>query len=255
LELKQVLANGDLLVRNIAEAGKRTVSQVEGSIEKDLVYPAIRGADIERWKAMPRIFTLLTQDPDKREPYPESVMKKKWPKTFGYLTRFKDVLLSRGSKSIRELAERTAFYAMFGVGPYTVARFKVVWQFMSQDIFAAVVSQHKTPFGFRLVIPMKTVALIACDNEAEAHYLCALLNSTPVRDFVKSYSSAGRGFGAPSVVSHIGVPKFGPTSPLHRKLSQLSQSLHELKAQENLNQLPNLEKELDETACKLFGIK
>jgi hypothetical protein len=55
----------------------------------------------------------MCQDPNKSEPYPEAQMKSQWPRTFSYLTNFRDPLLSRSSKSIRELAERTAFYAMY----------------------------------------------------------------------------------------------------------------------------------------------
>jgi hypothetical protein len=196
----------------------------------------------------------MAQDPQKREPFPETEMKKNWPRTYSYLTRYKHELLRRGSKSIRELAERTAFYAMFGIGPYTVAPFKVVWKFMSNDISAAVISSHKTPFGHKMVIPIKTVTLIACDNEAEAHYLCALLNSTCVRDFVKSYSSAGRGFGAPSVANYIGIPKFDPKNALHKKLSECSQKLHDVAGQAIFDvETPKLEQAVDAAARELWG--
>lgn len=255
LDVKQVLAGGDLLVRNLTEKGKRKVQQVEEHIESDLVFPAVRGADIERWQATPRIYVLMSQDPKTSEPYPEVQMKKQWPRTYGYLTRFRDVLLSRGSNTVRQLAERTAFYAMFGIGEYTVARYKVVWKRMANDFVAAVLSQHKTAFGHKIVIPTDTTSLIAADNEAEAHYLCALFNSTPVRDFVKSYSSAGRGFGAPSVVSHIGIPKFDPKNRVHKRLTQLSQKLHDLKTAHRLDEVPELEKDVDDAARDLFGIK
>jgi hypothetical protein len=140
LEIKQVLSNGNLIVRNLAERGKRKIQQVSETIESDLVIPAVSGADIERWSAEPKIYILMSQDPQKREPYPEHQMKGKWPRTYGYLTRFKDILLSRGSKTVLQFAERTAFYAMYGIGPYTVARYKVVWKRMAGDILAAVIS-------------------------------------------------------------------------------------------------------------------
>jgi hypothetical protein len=254
VEVKQVLSNGDLIIRNLPEKGKRKVQQVEERIEPDLVFPTVRGSDIERWNATPQIFVLMTQYPQKREPYPEDHMKKEWPRTYGYLTRFKDILFSRGSKSIRELAERTAFYAMYGIGPYTVARYKVVWQFMSQDIVAAVISQYKTPFSYKKIIPTKTTSLFATDNEDEAHYLCAVINSTPVREFIKSYSSAGRGFGAPSVMNHVGIPKFDPKNKLHQKLAELSKTLHDLKTKDKLDEVAGLEREVDHLVNKLFGI-
>jgi len=255
LKVIQVLSNGDLLIQNLSEEGKIDLQQVQERIESDLVYPAIRGADIERWSAKSKILVLMPQDPQKREPYPEQIMKKNWPRTFGYLTRFKNILLSRGSKSIRELAEKTEFYAMYGIGTYTVKNFKVAWQFMGNDIIATVISQQKTPFGYKLVIPIKTVALFATNNEAEAHYLCAIINSIPVREFIKSYSSAGRGFGTPSVMNYVGIPKFDPKNELHKKLSQISKSLHILKEKGELDKISKLEKDNDELVWKLFGIK
>jgi len=101
LEVKNKLADGSLLINNLSKSGKFKVPFVETRIEPDLVYPALRGSDIERWRASSSIFVLMTQDPQKREPYPESQMKSNWPKTFNYLIKFKDVLLSRSSKSIR----------------------------------------------------------------------------------------------------------------------------------------------------------
>lgn len=255
IEIQQVLANKNLLVRNLAKEGKRRVPEVQESIEPDLVFPAVRGADIQRWRAVPKIHIVMVQNPQTSEPYPESDMKTKWPRTFSYLTRFKSILLSRGSRTVRELAQRTAFYAMFGIGPYTVARYKVVWKRMASDLVAAVVSQHKTVFGWKTIIPTDTTSLIAVDNEDEAHYLCAILNATPVREFVKSYSAAGRGFGAPSVMEHIGIPKFDAKNRVHAKLAQLSRQLHDLKAQDARDKIPRLEKQVDDTVAQLFGME
>jgi hypothetical protein len=97
LEIIQVLSDGDLIVRNRVELGKRDIKSVESRIENALVYPAIRGADINRWGIKSGIFVLIVQDPIKRYGIPEEVMKKKWPRTFQYLVPFKDVLIQRAS--------------------------------------------------------------------------------------------------------------------------------------------------------------
>jgi hypothetical protein len=254
IEVKQVLSNGDLIVRNLEEMGKRKIRKVEERIEPDLVYPAVRGSDIERWGAKPEIHILMVQDPIKSEPYSEKRLKKDWPYTYNYLTIFKDVLLSRGSRTVRELAERTEFYAMFGIGKYTVARYKVVWKRMASDLVAAVISQAKTNFGWKKVIPTDTTSLFATENEDEAHFLCAIVNSFPVRKFIKSYSSAGRGFGAPSVMENVGIPKFKKDNKTHKKLSELSKELHRLKLKGEEKEISELEKEVDRTVCKLFGL-
>jgi len=255
LKLKEVMSDNQVIVNNIPDSGKQKVIQVEEIIEPDLVYPALRGSDIKRWGVNLEIYLLLAQDPQKREPYPEEIMRANWPRTYGYLNKFREQLLSRASKSIKRLAERTAFYAMFGIGPYTVSKYKVVWKFMSNDITATVISQTKTPFGHKLIIPIKTVALFSLDNDEEAHYLCAVINSIPVRDFIKSFSSAGRGFGAPSVMQHVGIPKFDKSNKLHLQLANLSKELHELKRNGQEDKIPALEKQNDELVKLLFKIE
>jgi len=255
LDVEEVRSDGDLIVRNLVEKGKRKIRKVRERIEADLVYPAVRGADIERWGAKTEVRVLMVQDPEKSEPYSEERMKKKWPHTYNYLTKFRDILLSRGSRTVRELAERTAFYAMFGIGRYTVARYKVVWKRMASDLVAVVISQEKTKFGWKTVIPTDTTSLIAMDKEDEAHYVCAILNSVVVRRFIKSYSSAGRGFGAPSVMEHVGIPKFDKGNALHKRLSELSKVLHRLRADEKEEDIERREGEVEEEVRELFGLR
>jgi type I restriction-modification system DNA methylase subunit len=254
VEVVRVLSSEDLLIKNLYDIGKKKIQQVQETVEQKLVYPAIRGSDIERWGAKAKIYVLMVQDPHRREPYPESLMKKEWPRTYSYLTKFKSEFLSRGSKSTRQLAERTAFYAMFGIGPYTIFPYKVAWKGLANDIVAAVVSQSKTIFGYKMVIPLKTTSFFATDNETEAHYLCAVINSMPIREFIKSFSSAGRGFGAPSVMNHVGIAKFDPKNDLHQKLAHLSKALHDYKQKDNLDKIETFEKEVDSLVYELFRI-
>jgi methylase of polypeptide subunit release factors len=255
LEVKQVLSNENIIIRNLTEKGKLKIQQIEETIEQDLVYPAIRGSDIKRWAFGHIIFLLMVQDPGKRAPYPQEMMKNKWPRTYNYLIKFKEILLKRGSKTIRKLAENTEFYAMFGIEKKTVSPYKVVWKAMSNDIYACVISQIKTDIGFKIVIPLHTTSFFATDSESEAHYLCAIINSKPVRDFIKSFSSAGRGFGTPSVMENVGISKFDSNNLLHQKLAVLSQKCHQLKAGGKEKEIEKLEKENDELVKKLFKIK
>jgi len=255
LEIKQVLFNGNIIIRNLTEKGKLKIPQVEETIEQDLVYPAIRGSDIKRWGYTHKIFLLMVQNPETREPYSQTLMKQNWPRTYGYLIHFKDVLLNRGSKTIRRLAENTEFYAMFGIERKTISPFKVVWQAMSNDVYASVVSSINTQIGYKIGIPLHTTSFFATSSETEAHYLCAIINSKSVRDFIKSFSSAGRGFGTPSVMECVGIPKFDPKNELHQKLSEVSKKCHRLKLESKEKEIKKLEKENDKLVKKFFRIK
>ena len=109
LRVKEVLGDEDLMIENMFDRGKRKVIHVEESIESDLVYPAVRGADVERWAAEPSIYILMSQDPSTMKPFPEELIKKDWPRTFAYLTKFKDVLLSWGQKLFVSLLNGQSF--------------------------------------------------------------------------------------------------------------------------------------------------
>jgi methylase of polypeptide subunit release factors len=254
VEVKQVLSSGDLIVRNLEEMGKRKIRKVEERIEPDLVYPAVRGSDIKRWGAKLEIYVLIVQDPETRVGYTENLMKKKWQRTFNYLTLFKKELLDRAAYKKYHSESDSPFYSQYNIADYTFARYKVVWKRMASDLVAAVISQAKTDFGWKKLIPTDTTSLFATENEDEAHYLCAIINSNPVRDFVKSFSSAGRGFGTPSVMEHVGIPKFKKDNKIHKRLSELSKELHKLKLKGEEKETSELEMEVDKTVCKLFGL-
>ena len=186
---------------------------------------------------------------------------KAWQNNFWYLHIFKGVLLSRGSKVVRELAEKTTFYTMYGIGEYTFAPYKVVWKRMASDLEAAVLSTVKTPIGEKDAIPTDTTSLIPFTSEEEAHYVCAILNFSPVRFCVRSYSSAGRGFGVPSIVKHFRIPKYVKGNESHQEISELSKNAHalakryyeqkDLEAQEELKEV---EGEIDKIVAELYGI-
>lgn len=257
LKFKDMSPDGLLVVENLPELGKRDIRKLDAALlEPDLVYPALRGKDIRRWQARPEIYVLIVQDPDTREGYPESRMKVDWPETYSYLLNFKDDLLSRGSRTIRDLAERTVFYTMYGIGPYTFDTYKVVWKRMASELVATVIASFPTPFGDKLGIPTDTTSLISFDNKEKAHYVCALLNSSPVRAFVRSFSSAGRGFGAPSIISYIALPAYDFSNALHGNLSSLSQQAHQLAilGKSGAEELHQVEAEIDRLAARLWGI-
>ena len=229
LDVEEVRSDGDLIVRNLVEKGKRKIRRVRERIEADLVYPAVRGRDIERWGAEAGICVLITQEAEKRMGYTEITMKREWPRTFSYLGLFRKELLSRAAYKKYHADTDNPFYSQYNIADYTFARYKVVWKRMANDLVAAVISQEKTKFGWKTVIPTDTTSLIAMKNEDEAHYVCAILNSVVVRRFIKSYSSAGRGFGAPSIMEHVGIPKFDKNNTVHKRFSELSKVLHRLR--------------------------
>ncbi|MFB3777321.1 MAG: class I SAM-dependent DNA methyltransferase [Bryobacteraceae bacterium] len=227
LEVCGAPRSGLVEVRNRPEMGKKPIPPVTAVVESDLVYPAARGSDLQRWRASAGVHVLAVQDPATRSGYSQDLMRRKYPRTLEYLERFREELLSRALYRKYHQERARPFYSQFNVSPATFAPFKVVWKRMASDLAAAVISEWDGPLGSKLLLPLETTAFIGVGAAEEAHYLCAILNSTPVRAFVRSFSSSGRGFGAPFVVGKIRIPGFAPDNPLHQRLADISMALHE----------------------------
>ena len=213
-------------VRNLVGKAKRRVEPVETEIEPGLLYPLVRWIDVDRWSARPSAYLLLAQDPETRAGLEETRFRRDYPRSFDYLESFRPLLAARAA--YRRYQDRQPFYSMYNVGPYTLSAAKVIWRRMDRKIRAAVVESIDDPLlGLRPVIPQETCVLIACVSSDEAHYLCALLNSSLVHELVASHSVAGgKGFGTPSILDYLPLRKFDGADPLHVALAALSRRLH-----------------------------
>jgi hypothetical protein len=195
---------------------------------------------------------LLLQDVDTRRGIDEAAMRRRYPKTHAYLKQFAPVLRDRAA--YRRYQQRAAFYSMYNVGRYTVAPVKVVWRRMDRRINAAVVEAHDHPLlGPRPVIPQETCVLIAAGSPQEAHYLCALLNSSIASFLVASHSvRGGKGFGTPSILDFLGLRRFEAGEAQHVELAELSRRAHQ--AAREGEHLTEIQREIDRSAGRLWGL-
>jgi type I restriction-modification system DNA methylase subunit len=253
LRVIEVRPDGIIVIENMHDRGKREVKAVHTSIEPDLVFPAVSGGDIVKYGIQSHFYLLLSQDPKKRAPYTEDWMIQNVSLTYAYLRQYKDILLSRGSRVIKELAKKTEFYAMYGIGEYTFAKYRVAWKRMAAKMSAVVLSSIKTDFGTKILVSTDTTAFFALNNKEEAHYLCAILNSELVGNFIKSFSSAGRGFGAPSIMNNLAIPNFDASNTIHKKLAELSEKAHGLVKKDKSPE--DIEKKINKVVKKLWNIK
>lgn len=253
LNFIELRPDGLIVVENQHDRGKREVRHVRDAIEPDLVFPAVAGGDLVRYGIRNHFYALISQDPSKRAPYPEDWMIEHAPLTLAYLGQFKDVLLSRGSNVVRQFAERTEFYAMYGIGEYSFARYRVVWKRMASGMAATVLATLDTPFGPKTAISTDTTSFMVARSRQEAHYLCAALNSDLVNDYIGSFSSGGRGFGAPSVMQNLGIPEFDEKNKLHRELAELSEEAHQRTARGQA--IDDIDKRVNQAVRRLWNIK
>jgi hypothetical protein len=153
-------------------------------------------------------------------------MKKRYSGALRYLAQFEELLRKRALYRryySRDVDGQTEYFAphwsMFDVGEYTLAAHKVVWKDQASDFTAAVVGP-----GVPVALPNHKVILVACDGADEAHYLCAALNSIPVRLFVACY--AVETAISTHTVKYIRVPKFDPVTGDHVALAAASRAAH-----------------------------
>ncbi len=243
--------DGLLLIDNLQNIGRRQISSEQAAVEPDLVYPLLRGREVERWRAESNIYILAVQDPETRRGYEEARMQVEYPHLYGYLKRFESTLRSRSGMR-RYFKPEDPFYSMYNIAPYTFAPYKVVWREVAHSINAAVVSTHESDYlDEKLIVPDHTLILVPCESPTEAHFVCATLNSAPSRLVVQGYVAL---HPSPHVLQHIAVPEFDAANPVHARLAELSQQAHDLAAAGDAAALSVVEAQVDEAAAKLWGI-
>lgn len=173
-------------------------------------------------------------------------MQKEYPKTWSYLHRFRKVLLSRPAYRLLRLGH--PFYILKDISTYTFAPWKVVWRYVASDFIVSVAS----PTEGKPVVPNEKLMLVACRSEAEAHYLCAVLNSLPVRFVVRSFFVETQ--IAPHVLERLRLPRFNPRTSVHRRLAELSMRAHEAMASGLTERVAAIEAEIDRLAARLWGL-
>lgn len=252
--------DGAVIVENVTDSAKREVEKVHVALESDLIYPILRGRDISRWATSASLYLLQVQDPVKRRGYDEDWFKQTLPLTYGYLKTFEVALKERSGfrkffcdgGDIRKA--KAPFYTIYNVGQYTLSPFKVVWGRVANEIDAAVAGPKNDKFlGERAQIPYECMA-VSLDDEAEAHYLCALINSAPARMAIKSYIVL---HPDAHVLEHVRLPKFDAKDKRHKRLAELSATAHQLAADSTEAAPKNLamiETQIDETAAAVWDI-
>jgi len=249
LSVDQMMGKKHALVTNYLKGAKRKVKQyTDYKIETDLLYPLLRGRDIGRWQASPSLHILMVQDPDKRVGYHEDWLQDTAPLAYAWLRQFRKELLERKSSVV----PKDPFYSMYGISTTTLAPHKVVWSEIAHTLKAAVIgSVDDKHLGEKVIVPDHTVIMIPSKAEAEAHYLCALLNSTPAQLAATAYVVL---HPDPHIITRIALPKFDPKNETHKALATASKTAHRAAAKGNTDKVNEAEKEIDGLAAKIWGL-
>lgn len=254
LDLLGERSDGLVRVRNHADVGKTTLDQVEWAIEPDLLFPFTPWAEFGRWTHEPDRFLLIPQDPATRFPYPEQVMRDRWPTTYAYLKHFESPLRARSGFK-RYFKPEDPFYAIYNVSPNTMADWKVVWRTMGSAMQATVVGPGEGPLGDGKPSVFKnTIVFVAVEDREEAEYLAALLNSTSANYLLRASNvRGGKSSFATNVLDAVRIGQFDPDGDLFIRLAALARTAS-TQAQEESEELDYTEHLIDEAAAEYWGL-
>lgn len=246
--------NANLIINNLFDAGLIKVPLQEAEIEEGLVYPLMRWGDMTKWKYDIKDAIIVPQELKTRMGILEDSLSKSHPLTLSYFKIFENQLLKRKSKTILDIMDRSSFYAVFSVGNHTFEKYKVCWQSMNEKLRAVVVSKSDLAgqlSSMKHILPQETISFIAVNDYHEAHYLCALLNSS-ISDLIARSYSMGKSFGKPHLVNYLPIMLFNSLNSVHNDLSILSEQCHE-KCSKGI-EVVDLEESIDSLTAELWGI-
>jgi hypothetical protein len=225
---------GLVKIRTRPQDGKKPVPLIDRDVDGEHVYPLLKGAA----QVGPFLYGscgLVAVVPNRRiTSIPsEASFRRRYPSTFRYFHRINQasdedgvpLLEARSTWNTRMRPTGAPFYAVYNVGSYTFSKYKVVWAEMAGSIAAAVVSTQKLPHGLgtKPVVPDHKIYFVATNNENEAHFLCSMLNSEPVRTFVNSFTVK---IQVGTLFRHLKLPPYDHNNAHHRRLVALSKEAH-----------------------------
>jgi SAM-dependent methyltransferase len=138
VEVLATRPDGLLVVRNITEGAKREVESITAEIEPDLVYPLLRGRDVQRWRVNPKAHIIVSRaHAMKEKTFSESDMQTLFPNTYKYLKHFEpDLRKRRDSILSRAMKQGIPYYAMSAADVH-FAPYKVIWRYIATELTSA----------------------------------------------------------------------------------------------------------------------
>lgn len=225
--------NGLVYVENFQNTrSKHKIAKGTFLLEKEFLYPLVKGVDIERFHVELSSFVVpFPYEKMSRSAIPRTTLAKAAPNLMGYFNSNKSHFEAQTNYNDKIMGEKNAneFYALARVGEYSYGnhfvcfRDNTKWQ-------AAVISTINTPWGEakRPIFQNHAVSISQRKNGSfitldEAHYICAIFNAPIVATYLLN-SSDSRSF---KIRPPIKVPAYDVANEMHQKLVCLSKQAHQ----------------------------
>ena len=188
------------------------------------MYEVVRGRDLDCGRAASGAQLLCPHTAETRmRPLSPAVLAATYPKALAYLQSMRPVLEARrGFAGWERRIHEETFYAIQRIGEYTFAPFKAAWRYVASDFIVAVVGPGRDG---RPRLCNDKVMYLGCISETEAHFLCGLLSSDPVRWRVVSAMTGTQ--ISTSAVKHLNLPRFAADDPVHAEIAARCKGGHE----------------------------
>lgn len=224
--------NGMFVSSNVTERAKRPFPKRQMLLEEEIVYPFIRGRDVEEWHVdykPSRAIIIPHTIETKISPIAENIFKQKYPNTYEYFNDSKIFLNERGGLTAMDKSNAgIGFYTILRVGEYTFSDYKVVWRYIHKYYTCAVIEPCSLIDGkIKPCIPQEKLMTIACKSLEEAFYLCGYLSSKQVKHFVESKMVSTQ--ISAHVIEDLYIPLFDSSNPIHQEIFSLCKKGHDLK--------------------------
>lgn len=230
--------DGLVQIQTRPEAGRKDIGPARTFwVEPDLLYPLLKGAaDFSACNVhvQDNLYVFVPNKGINRSDYEEAEdVVNDLPKTKLYFRAYRQHLLARSTYKLRQ--KSAPEYVIYNVGAYTFSPYKVVWAELSQSFEAAVVTSTEMPNGAkRVFVPDHKIYFADFSDETAAYYVCALLNSSLVREYVESHTIQ---IQVSNIFKHLSLPEFEPKNGDHKMLAKLCKDAHKARTEMNRSEL------------------
>ena len=229
------------------EAGRTDIGPKQRFwVESSLLYPVIKGAsDLDSCWFNPR-HELYAIVPNKGITTAflseaETEITDNNPQLCTYFRTFESQLRQRSTYRTR--MSSAPYYAVYNVGEYTFAPWKVVWpeQPGNGSLPVAVVNTRTLQgVGEKVVIPDHKIYFAEFEDSTKAYYLCGLLSCRHVQRFITSFHIM---LQVGDIFKHMRLPEYNIEDEQHNRLAELAQEAH---SEQDVNVRSNLLEQISE---------
>ncbi len=228
-------SNNLVRIQSCPDAGTSDIGPMKTAwVETELLYPLIKGAgDFEacylrldaKTPLSEQLYTFVPNTGISTSDYRDCenrLNSSQLTRTRAWFAGFQSILEKRST--YRRQMTGAPYQAIYNVGPYTFAPWKVIWPEMSTRFYAAVCGSHEVPgVGLRPYVPDHKIYFVAFTDRLPAHFLCGLLNTSLVREWVESHNVL---IQVGNIFKHMKLPAFNADDKQHQQLAQAVMLVH-----------------------------